>query len=99
MTGPKQSLVDKYGRKFLLSLIAMVLGAAVAVFGMTMAVKEPTAADAISGMVVALSGIFAVAAGGFNLSNAYITGKQGPVATSSVVQETTITQSSPAEPT
>jgi hypothetical protein len=91
-------MVDKYGRKFLLSLFAMVLGAAVAVFGMMQAVREPAAADAISGMVVALSGIFAVAAGGFNLSNAYITGKQGPETKSTVTQKTEITQTGPTPP-
>lgn len=94
MKGP--TLVDRYGRKFLLSLFTMVLGASVAVFGMLQAVREPTAADAIASMVVALSGIFAVAAGGFNLSNAYITGKQGPTTTVKSVSETTVTQ--PKEP-
>jgi len=91
----KPTLVDRYGRKFLLSLFTMILGAGVAVFGMLQAVREPTAADAIASMVVALSGIFAVAAGGFNLSNAYITGKTGPEQRSSVTSTTEITQVGP----
>src|SRR4051812_7541362 len=94
----RKSFIERNGRKFSLSLIAMVLGAVVAVFGIVMAARAPEAAPSIAGMVTALSGIFAVAAGGFNLSNAYVSGKMGPEQKSSVTQTTEITQTGGTPP-
>ena len=71
----QKGFIARHGRKFVLSLFAMMLGTIVTVFGIAACVKEPTASPSIAGIVTAFAGILAVGIGAFSASNAYVTGK------------------------
>lgn len=75
MTDRRKGFIERHGRKFFLSLVSLVLGTIVTVYGIDSAKRSPASAPNIAGIATAFAGIIVACISAFTAGNSYVSGK------------------------